>query len=327
MITRKNSRSRVAIAVAACVAAVASTSAHADALAQSLLDITSFKISFTAGEITPQCTPTATVQSSATFNNVAGTPVLAGLQTVTSVGPNAALYTAASAMTPYSGAVLPGNFSGGFAEQLGNALAPSGADAHSDATVSIVPQGAPFNGSQGSNTVGQEFLVNVGGPGKAAVAITFDADAFLRAYLSSGPFFDFQSGGANASTTWRLEIFRVISPTSQPQVAAWNPGGGLFTPGWGCDGVYVSGCSEVAPFQLNQNIVAFGDNDDLQFDNSGAFSGAFSLLGSTTYRFSINHTSIANANLNLRAIPEPGSLALVGLALLAAGVSARRRLG
>ena len=311
---RKLVPSRLAIA-ALSVAAIVPGVAHADALAQASLDVTDFKITLGAG--TTLGATSAFASSNAIFANVAGTPVPGILTSTTIAGPDGGSYNPATHIT----GVLSGNYSGGYAHQEGDATTATGAKASTDAKVSIVPKQGPTNNSQGNNGLLQSFDVLVGGGGSSTLGLTFNADVFLRAYLDAmGGIF--LGGSSQASTTWRLDAYRITGAggSASNPIATWTPGNG-FTKA--CDGTYISGCSQTAAYSLNNSDNAFFDGEDNVInDTGGAFSLDVSLLSGYTYRFQVTHQSQANADIE---IPEPGSLALIGLALFGTAMASRRR--
>jgi len=320
---QKLSPSMLAIA-ALSIAAAVPVVAHADGLASARLEITNFQFIYNTSELTVTAAPSLGNTSAATFNNLVATPVLGPLQSTSTVGPQAGLFNQNSQNLALG---IVGNYAGGFANQTGSGLVGGGgASALTAATVSLDPQGNPFNSSSGSNTVTQQFDISVIAPNTTAnVGLTFNADLFLRSYLNAegGVFL---GGSSTAFTNWRLEVFRigdgtVLKPTFR--IMEWTPSfsGPAFTQA--CNMAFITNCAQAASFDLGQSVNAFSSVENTIIDTgSGNFSLGVTLLGGERYRFGVTHISNANANL---MIPEPGSLALIGLALFGAAVATRRR--
>ena len=319
-LNQKFSLSRLAT-VALAFAAVSPLIAHADGLASARLEISNFQFAYNVAQVSVTAAASVGNTSAATFNNLVATPTLSIGQSISIVGPQSGLFDQNAQIVSLA---MSGNYAGGFANQTGSGLVGGGgALALTAATVSLNPLGNPFNSSSGSNTVTQQFDVVVAGPAVANVGLTFNADLFLRAYLNATPGV-FLGGSSTAFTNWRLEVFRISTTGGQNlRIAEWTPSatGNAFTVA--CNPLFITNCTQAASYDLGQSVNAFSSIENSFVDaGNGNFSFNANLLGSERYRFGVTHISNANANLQ---IPEPGSLALIGLALVGAAVASRRR--
>nr|WP_316639033.1 EDSAP-1 family PEP-CTERM protein [uncultured Roseateles sp.] len=78
-----------------------------------------------------------------------------------------------------------------------------------------------------------------------------------------------------------------------------------------------------APSELNKSFFSSGASENDSFAYTGLLSStAATFVKGTTYSFSINQSS----NAAITDIPEPTSIALIGIALLGAGAVTRRRM-
>ena len=321
--TLKKSVSRCGLIAALSLIALSTVPslAQADALAQAYLNITNFQLGYNTTNVTATALPGVAINSSANFGGVPGVIVNTATDSTARSGPNAGSFVTTTKVNPF--ALPPLNYAGGYASQIGNS-APlgGGANALTNAVVSLVPAGVPPNSSAGSNLVSQQFNVRVAG-GSQAITVGFTGDQYIRAFLNAGAGV-FLGGNAQGKTIWSLNI-------SQNQggiftdVALWTPTivNAIVSPtgGFSCDLVVVTSCSSLSAFKLNNTISAFNNPENAFAINNGSFNAAFT-LATGDYRFEISHDSQASARL---AIPEPGTLALVGLSLVGLAAVGRRR--
>ena len=315
------SRSGLSAALSLAVLSVVPSLAQADALAQSFLNITNFNIGFNPANANFTASPPSVgINSSATFAGAAGTPVTTATSSRTVAGPNSAQY---NQNTKIASPVIPQfNYSGGFASQTGSSLpggGTGGAAALTNAVVSLVPGRAAPNSSSGANQIAQQFTVTVASG--TGFTVGFNADLFMRSFLSAGPG-AFLGGSALSKAVYSLTVSQQTGGSFN-QIALWDPTNAVGTNGgFSCEaGTGITGCSATSAFRLNRTVDAFNNNENNVFSQTGLFNSSFS-LAQGTYRFQIVHDSQASAAL---LIPEPGTLALVGLSLVGLAAVGRRR--
>jgi len=312
--------SNIASAAALVAAALAPGLAQADAVAQSILNINGFVATLSnPAALLPGVTVLQNANTSADFNGVGGSnnvgATAVDIPRTTSVyGPNSANYLPGGAFpgTTIGVGAVNGNFAGSSASITGSVLA-GGAAATLDSTVSITPSG---DGSADSNlnlTSGFTFDL----ASSSTVNFAFNAEAFLRAYLSAAPGTLGPLSTSNASYNWDLKITK--SGVGGNQVL-WSPNGDTTT---GLSGT-VGGVENLDPFTLNDATGAIFEEDNFVGPQTGAFSMTTGLLTSGRYTLTITHKSVADATVQV--IPEPEMLSLIGIALFGAAFASRRRL-
>lgn len=271
-------------------------------LEATLTSTLSASINGVPGVVTPAAQPSGTTINPIDPSN----PTIAHQ---VAAGPGAASYTPYDSF--FIGTMDTGVYAGAASDHSGNGLQLNGAGpttAKTHAQVNINGSSA-FGSADSRQTLGSTFTLTVAG-GPLTADVFFDAEAYLRVALGQ------PDVSASATRSWSLTV---RPSTSLTNLLDWVPNGAAGGLGGSCVGLGV--CAELADgFDLNfeANTQDTSDLDEI----GGPLTGSFGVrvgLAPGTYTVTVSHETNADA----QAIPEPGSLALAGIAML--GLAGLRR--
>lgn len=315
-------------AIGFALASIASAPVHAGALAMSDLNITALYLSTATGAPIPEnasiqvLSESRTLSNSANYNGVSGSG--SGSATTTVVG--AALDRAAVCVGPSCAGIAGALYGGNIENNVSTHIAPAptsnyalgdtyisgsalGGGSISGLTRSDAEAVGPTNtGGSAANlinsaTLGSKFTVGTSFAGNIAVG----GDAYFNVWVNDvlG-----QSNRASATMSWAITIscdgpLTGVEPTN---CSTFNGGSTSFT-------------FTPEKFQYNRTTSRSSNNFSASYTGTQVSGTALNFVAGNQYTLTVGQNTLANVS----SLPEPASLALVGLAIAGLGVASRRR--
>lgn len=252
--------------------------------------------------------PNATAASQGTLRND---------ETITTAGPTGGAGAFEAGYTPFgkTGSAYSWGDGNTPSEQTGGSLIAVRNAAEGNIPLTGFANSGAENSSSSSLTT---FTLDVGGP--ATLAFQFFANAYGQVIL------DLDSGvgskaEANLDNNLTITAVDVAGMATGTEVFNWAPDGIINAPGG-----TIGGTELFDPENLNGTLGTVTAGDSLQFSPANTFA-FFSVITNTlpTGRYEFTLDTNESQFVSNNQIPEPATLALVGLGMLGMGFAGRRR--
>ncbi len=309
---RKNLFKKGAIALSLAAGLSTAGTAGATALGQSILTLNNFRFLNTAtgAELAASDFTTLRIHDSTnlspSLNGVnapviastdGGVPLLSHQSVVGTYGAGA--YTNAVTPPATNAALGASNLTGSPIAGLvpGNALATAQTASLSQIT------GNGYANSSANLILDTQFTFTLANDLTQGITVDFDTIVHLLAYLDSA------NGSAHGGTSWNINLSVLNGPT----VFNWSPDG---TAGG------ITGGTEIADscnMNASRTVLQAGQTG---YDCTGREAAtSVALTAGTQYQLSISHNTLSDVTV----VPEPDTIAVMGLGLLGLGLVSRRK--